>query len=304
MRASVIDLGSNSIRLLVADLLEGSVATVHRDLVTTRLGRGVVKDRRLDETSMTDTLLVLTCFKEKAKALHGKTIWAFGTSALRDAENSPGFLDEIKGIGLEVDILSGKEEAFLSFLGARGGLKLSGMTLVIDIGGGSTELILGREKIEKSISLPMGAVRFTQRYFKSDPPGYDDVARARNAIGRLIVDFAGYFIQAQKKNHITTVGVGGTLTTLSAMVQELEVYDTGKVHGYRLDKADVDLVLSKLLSLPIDEKRKLCGLSPQRADIITAGALIAQTIMENFNIPQILISETDIMEGYLLKKLV
>ncbi|HHV17987.1 MAG TPA: Ppx/GppA family phosphatase [Thermoanaerobacterales bacterium] len=304
MRAAVIDLGSNSIRLLVADFLEDSVVTVHKDLITTRLGSGVAQNRRLDDTSMTATLSALIYFKDKAKAMGSKIILAFGTSALRDAKNSNVFLDGAKRIGLKVDILSGQEEAFLSFLGARGGLKLSGMSLVIDIGGGSTELILGRENIDKSVSLPMGAVSYTQRYFMSDPPGKDEVERARSTIRELILDFAGYFKQAQKNNHITAVGVGGTLTTISTMVQELEVYDTEWVHGYGLDKVDVDLVLSKLLFLPIDEKRKLCGLSPQRADIITAGVLIAQTIMEDFNIPQILISETDIMEGYLLQKLV
>ena len=302
MRAAVIDLGSNSIRLLVADLSEGSLVTVYRDLVTTRLGRGVAKNRRLDEASMADTLSVLTYFKDKAKAMQSKSISAFGTSALREAKNSNDFLNRVKQIGLDVDILLGQEEAFLSFLGARAGLRLLGMTLVIDIGGGSTELILGREKINKSESLPMGAVRFTQRYFKSDPPGYDEIVKARRAISELITDCAGYFKQAQKNYGITAVGVGGTLTTLSAMVQELKVYDAEKVHGYCLDKADADRILSKLLLLTKDEKCKLSGLSSQRADIITAGVLIAQTIMQDLNIPQIIISETDIMEGFLLKK--
>ena len=117
---------------------------MHKDLITTRLGSGVAQNRRLDDTSMTATLSALIYFKDKAKAMGSKIILAFGTSALRDAKNSNVFLDGAKRIGLKVDILSGQEEAFLSFLGARGGLKLSGMSLVIDIGGGSTELILGR----------------------------------------------------------------------------------------------------------------------------------------------------------------
>lgn len=303
MRAAVIDLGSNSIRLLVAELSEGFVASVHRDMVTTRLGRGVARNRRLDEKSMTDTLSVLTYFMNKVKSKQGESIWAFGTSALREAKNSNDFLDRVRQIGLEVDILSGQEEAFLSFLGAKAGLKLSGMTLVIDIGGGSTELVLGSERIEKNESLPMGAVSYTQIYFKSDPPRHEDIVRARSAISELFVDFAEYYKQAQNNSDITVVGVGGTLTTLSAMVQELKVYDTEKIHGYCLDKANVDRLLSKLLSSTINEKRKLRGLSPERADIVTAGVLIAQTIMQDLNISQVVVSETDIMEGYLLKKI-
>ncbi len=303
MRAAVIDLGSNSIRLLVAELSVGFVASVHRDMVTTRLGRGVARNRRLDEKSMTDTLSVLTYFMNKVKSKQGESIWAFGTSALREAKNSNDFLDRVRQIGLEVDILSGQEEAFLSFLGAKAGLKLSGMTLVIDIGGGSTELVLGSERIEKNESLPMGAVSYTQIYFKSDPPRHEDIVRARSAISELFVDFAEYYKQAQNNSDITVVGVGGTLTTLSAMVQELKVYDTEKIHGYCLDKANVDRLLSKLLSSTINEKRKLSGLSPERADIVTAGVLIAQTIMQDLNISRVVVSETDIMEGYLLKKI-
>jgi exopolyphosphatase/guanosine-5'-triphosphate,3'-diphosphate pyrophosphatase len=252
---------------------------------------------------MTDTLSVLTYFMNKVKSKQGESIWAFGTSALREAKNSNDFLDRVRQIGLEVDILSGQEEAFLSFLGAKAGLKLSGMTLVIDIGGGSTELVLGSERIEKNESLPMGAVSYTQIYFKSDPPRHEDIVRARSAISELFVDFAEYYKQAQNNSDITVVGVGGTLTTLSAMVQELKVYDTEKIHGYCLDKANVDRLLSKLLSSTINEKRKLSGLSPERADIVTAGVLIAQTIMQDLNISRVVVSETDIMEGYLLKKI-
>lgn len=301
MRDAVIDLGSNSIRLLVADVVNGSVVPVHRELVTTRLGRGVIQNQRLDEKSMTDTLSVLAYFQDKAKSLQSERILAFGTSALREAKNSNDFLNSAKHIGLNIKILSGQEEALLSFLGAKAGIEQSGMALVIDIGGNSTELILGESNIEKSESLPMGAVRWTQRYFKSDPPGFDDVVEAHSAISRLLGGFAGCFNQFQMNHVITTIGVGGTLTTLSAMAQELEIYDIKKIHGYVINKRTVDDIFLKLLSVTADERCKLKGLQPQRADIITAGVLIAKTIMENLHITQIITSETDIMEGYLLK---
>jgi len=302
MRVAVIDLGSNSIRLLIKDISECSMVTVHKELASTRLGRGVASNLQLDEQSMTDTLSVLTYFTNKAKSMHSKRILAFGTSALREAKNSSDFIKKVNQLGLDVDILSGKEEALLSFKGAKAGLGLSETILVIDIGGGSTELILGKEQIQNSESLPVGAVRFTELYFRSEPPNAKDVKTARTVISKLCSDFAGYLNRAKQLHTITAVGVGGTLTTLSAMAQELNVYDTAKIHGYVLEKAYIDNIYSKLLTLKIGEKRELRGLMPQRADIITAGAFIAKTIMEDFNIFQIQISETDLMEGYLINK--
>lgn len=302
MRAAVIDLGSNSIRLLVADLCGDSIRTVYKNIATTRLGRGIAQNQQLDEVSMVETLSVLTQFKDKAADLQCASITVFGTSALREARNRHAFLYRVKQIGLDVDILSGQEEAFLSFFGARAGLKLSGMTLVFDIGGGSTELILGQERIEKSESFPMGAVRWTQRYFKTDPPSPEDIIEAQVATSDFISGVSGYFNEVSKRAQITAVGVGGTLTTISAMIQELKVYDAQKIHGYRLSKANVDQIFL-LLSLPIDEKRKLCGLSYHRADIITAGVLIAQTVMQRLGISEVVVSDTDIMEGYLLKEI-
>lgn len=304
MRAAVIDLGSNSVRLLAADLKDKSVIPVYRELKTTRLGRGVAQNRCLDETSMSDTLSAITYLINKAKSLSCEKILVFGTSALREAENSPDFLKRVKQIGLNVDILSEEEEAFYSFLGAKMGLGLSGATLVVDIGGGSTEFILGREQIEKSKSYPIGAVRWTQKYHTFNPLRYDEVIKSQQAANTLIADFANYYNQVAQKHFITVVGVGGTLTTLSAMIQELEVYNPEKVHGYCLKKADVEQIFSKLLSLTISEKRKLRGLSPERADIITAGVLITRVIMQKLDINKILVSESDIMEGYLLKSFV
>ncbi|NLZ52548.1 MAG: Ppx/GppA family phosphatase [Thermoanaerobacteraceae bacterium] len=303
MRVAVIDLGSNSIRLLIKDISEGFMVTVHKELATTRLGRGVAKNLQLDKLSMNDTLSVLTYYINKAKSMNCDKILAFGTSALREAKNSRYFIKRVRELGLDVDVLSGQEEALLSFTGARAGLGISGSVLVIDIGGGSTELILGKEQIQKSESLSMGAVRFTELYFKLEPPNTKDLEMARTVISRLCHDFAGYLNQVKQIDAITAVGVGGTLTTLSAMAQELKVYDTKKIHGYLLEKTYIDNIYSKLLTLPIGEKRKLCGLMPQRADIITAGTFIAKTIMENFNIYQIIVSETDIMEGFLLNKI-
>lgn len=301
MRVAVIDLGSNSIRILIKDICKHSMATVHKELATTRLGRGVAKNLRLDEQSITDTLSVLTYFINKAKNMHCEKIFTFGTSALREAKNSSDFIKRVRELGLDVDVLSGEEEALLSFKGAKAGLGLPETILVIDIGGGSTELIFGKEQIQKSDSLPVGAVRFTELFFRSEPPNAEDIKTAGAVIDQLCFDFARYLNQA--KSIITAVGVGGTLTTLSAMAQKLKIYDTEKIQGYVLKKAYIDDIYAKLLTLTIGEKRKLSGLMPQRADIITAGTFIAKSIMENLDISEIIISETDIMEGYLLYKM-
>ena len=303
MRVAVIDLGSNSIRLLIKDIFGTSMATVHKELATTRLGRGVAENLQLDEQSMADTLLVLEDFMDKANSKNSERIFAFGTSALREAKNSSDFIKRVHQLGIDVDILSGQEEALLSFKGVKAGLDISGQVLVIDIGGGSTELILGSDIIQKSESLPVGAVRFTHKYFRLEPPNTKDIEEAKAVINTLSSDFAICLNQVRQTHETTAVGVGGTLTTLSAMVQELKVYDPQKVHGHVLKKAYVDEIYSKLLTLTNDEKRNLPGLMPQRADIITAGTFIAKTLMESLDLNQIMISETDIMEGYLLTKI-
>ena len=302
MRVAVIDLGSNSIRLLVKDLWASSMATVHKELATTRLVRGVVRSSELDRQSMADTLSVIAEFISRANSMGTERILAFGTSALREAKNSGEFIKKLNELGLDVDILPGEKEALLSFIGARAGLGLSETALVMDIGGGSTELILGKEQILKSVSLPLGAVRFTELYFKSEPPNFDDVTKAGEKIRELCFEFASYFKEIQAENRVVAVGVGGTLTTLAAMDQKLEIYDADKVHGYVLKKASIDNIYSKLLKLTTDEKRKLPGLMPQRADIIAAGTFIARSIMENLDIDEITVSETDLMEGYLLDR--
>jgi len=302
MRVAVIDLGSNSIRLLIKDLYGGYMATVHKELATTRLGRGIVKNSELDCQSIADTLSAVAKFINKAYSMQSEKILAFGTSAIREAKNSGDLIMRLNELGLDVDILSGEEEALLSFIGARAGLGLSETALVIDIGGGSTELILGREQIQKSVSLPLGAVRFTELYFSLEPPNPEDVEKAQEKIDRLCFDFARFFHKAQSTSKITAVGVGGTLTTLAAMDQKLEVYNPEKIQGYVLKSASIDDIYAKLLTLTLNEKRKLPGLMPQRADIITAGTFIAKTLMEKFGLNEIMISETDIMEGYIIHK--
>ncbi|WP_422449004.1 Ppx/GppA family phosphatase [Thermoanaerobacterium sp. DL9XJH110] len=302
MRFAVIDLGSNSARLLVADCKGQNLTPLHRELITTRLGRGVAKERRLDEPSMRDTLSAVSLFKDKAARMGCDRVLAFATSAVREAENGRDFLDVVKkDAGLDVVLLEGEREAKLSFIGARAGLGLAGMALVVDIGGGSTELTLGDSRIVKSVSLPMGAVKFTQIYFSSDPPAASQILAAGAAVEELLSDFAEFFGKAVPRGQIPAVGVGGTFTTLAAMVRRLEIYDPGRVHGFTLQLNEVERVFGGLCSMTLEEKKKIPGLMPQRADIIAAGTLIALRLMKRLNLPAIRVSEWDLMEGFIFE---
>jgi len=304
MNTAVIDIGSNSVRLLIADYDRKHVLAKERQLITTRLGRGVAENGMLDEISMRDTLSALKSFKKKAHEKKCDKILAFATSAVREAKNGRDFLHIMKEeTGIEAEIISGDREAALSFKGARAGLGLEGPVLVIDIGGGSTELCLGDDTAFKSISLPMGAVRLTQNCLISDPPAAGEVQAATSAIVELLSGFMPGRPSGIQDRCMTAVGVGGTITTLAAIKQSLVVYDPAKVHGFCLKLEDVEDIFKKFCRLTVEEKKKIPGLMPQRADIITAGTLILQQIMQKLGFIMIKVSESDLIEGYIMESL-
>jgi len=304
MNAAVIDIGSNSVRLLIADYDGKRVLAGERQLITTRLGRGVAENGMLDGTSMRDTLLALKDFKKKAQGKNCDKILAFATSAVREARNGRDFLHIIKEhTGIDAEIISGDREAALSFRGARAGLGIEGPVLVIDIGGGSTEFCLGDETAFKSISLPMGAVRLTQNYLASDPPAAGEVRAATSAVDELLSGFMAGMPPVIRDRYMTAVGTGGTITTLAAMEQSLAVYDPAKVHGFCVKFKDVEDIFEKFCRLTVEEKKKVPGLMPQRADIITAGILILRQIMQKLGFFMIKVSESDLMEGYIMESL-
>ncbi|TYP50876.1 Ppx/GppA phosphatase family protein [Thermosediminibacter litoriperuensis] len=301
MKAAVIDLGSNSVRLLVAEVEGGRVMPVFKDLVTTRLGEGVAETGLLSPESMESTLTAVLEFQKAALFAGCERITAFATSAVREAGNGQEFLKSIKErVGIEVRLLSGQEEAELSFLGAREGLGLQGQALVVDIGGGSTELALGSEKVEMSVSLPMGAVRWTQRFLKSDPPQAEEITALRHEARSLLSNFKDRFGGMKSPQGVTAVGVGGTLTSLAAVSLELKEYHWSKVHGCVLGLDAMEAITGKLCRLAPLERKKIAGLAPGRADIIAAGALIALEIMKFLELGSIIVSESDLMEGILL----
>ncbi len=288
-RVASIDIGTNSTRLLVAEYRDKHLNRIETDLVTTRLGRGMGAGRLLPET-MRHTAEAIGRFYQKALDLGAKAIIAAATSAVRDASNSGDFLELVKRkTGLTVRVLSGAEEAALSWRGVISGLPVEpGSTLVIDIGGGSTEFIRMQGKRLSLASVNAGAVRFT-------------AAKAGTAAMYEVLE--PVLIRLKQQAPRSLIGVGGTITTLAAVDQQLSPYDPERVHGYRLTRRSVQRILSILSSMGIEERKKVKGLPPPRADIIVAGVQIAGMIMENLGLSDMLVSECDILYGLALEEI-
>lgn len=291
MRIGVVDIGTNSTRLLVTETIGGApesgsgpLRVLVRSLISTRLGEGLASGI-LSDRAMDRTIAVLKQFAAEAYRLKADRVVSVATSALRDAVNRDDFLHRVKQeTELAVQVLSGPEEARMSYLGVVRGLDVSlEQALVIDIGGGSTEFIWRNNKGEISFrSTQAGAVRLTEK-------GY-----GRPEIEAVLYPVLSEIFSASPRH---LIGVGGTVTTLAAMNQKLGVYDAEKVHGYYLEKDKVTAILADLATKTYEERRRVAGLQPERADIIIAGVQIAAVILEKLRLPGITASETDIMYG-------
>ncbi len=294
MIQAVIDIGSNSIRFLVTEGQGGKVVPLKRELKTTRLGNRE-GNGNLKIEAMHKTITVIQEYLELAAELKVEQVYGLATSAVREALNGKLFLQRIKDeTNLDVKLLSGKEEGYLSWLGAVKSLELKeDSALVFDLGGGSTEFAWGKE----IISLPLGAVVLTQRFFKEDPPSKTEI---KNIEDFLREQLAKVHQLKPSTAGFSLIGVGGTATTLAAVKQKLEIYDSSKVHGYSVSLQDIEEILYNFLDNEKDERRNIPGLMIGREDIIIAGTLVVKNIMEFFNCANITVSEGDLMEGYLL----
>lgn len=287
-RVASIDIGTNSTRLLVAEYTGGRLNRIETGLVTTRLGKGMAGGMLLPET-MLSTAGAVDLFYQKARKLGAEAVVAAATSAVRDAANRADLLELVKDkTGLTVRVLSGEEEAALSCRGAFSGLPARlGSALVIDIGGGSTEFIWKKEGRLKLASVNAGAVRLTE-------------AGAGEAVTYEILRPALEEVKRSAPERL--VGVGGTITTLAAIDQQLAVYDPDRVHGYILSLGGVQRILMMLRDMEIEERKKVPGLRPERADIIVAGVDIARIIMEDLGLESMVVSECDILYGLALEE--
>src|SRR4051794_4860488 len=298
MRVAAVDLGTNSTRLLVADVDDGRLAEVARRLKITRLGEGVDERKRLLPSPIARVRNVLTDFRREAEQLGAERILAIATSAVRDAENGEAFLGEVEwSYGFETRLLSGHDEAQLTFRGVSLGRELPEETLVIDIGGGSTELVAGGpEGLRFHDSLDIGCVRLTERFLDSDPPSEEELAACAAAVRALLAERI-----PRELGPKTAIGVAGTVTSLAALDLGLAQYDPLQVHGHPLSAEGVRAQLERLASLPVAERSELPALEPERAPVIVAGAVILREVLDHFGLDGLETSERDILDGAALE---
>ena len=292
MRVAAIDQGTNTTRLLVADIEDGEVEEVSKRLEITRLGEGVDTRRRLLPLPITRVRNVLTRYRREAEELGAERILLVATSAVRDAENGEAFLGEIEwSYGFVTRLLSGDEEAELTFRGAADGRL--GSVLVVDPGGGSTEFVVGEGgQIRSRRSVDVGSVRLTERFVRSDPPSAEELEAAAEYVRSAL---------PPRPDAELTIGVAGTITTLAALALGLEEPEGLGTHGHRLTLDAVREQREWLASLPLDERRRLPGLHPERAPVIVAGAVLVEQILERFGLAAIEVSERDILHGAALE---
>ncbi len=297
-RVAAVDLGTNSIRLLVADVEDGRVATVVQRLRITRLGEGVDERRLLLPLPIARARNCLSDYRRELEALGAERTLLVATSAVRDAENGEAFLGEIEwSYGFVTRLLSGAEEAALTFRGATHERLLDGRALILDIGGGSTELIVGGpDGVELVDSLDVGSVRMTERCLASDPPTTLELAGCAATVRALLAERIPGELRVD-----TAIGVGGTITTLAALDLGLSEYDPDRVHGHRLRAAGVEHQLERLAALPLEQRREVPALEPERAPVIVAGAIILRETLAYLGLSEIEASEHDLLYGAALE---
>jgi exopolyphosphatase/guanosine-5'-triphosphate,3'-diphosphate pyrophosphatase len=302
MNVAVIDIGSNSTRLLIAELTDDRrVTELVRHSEVTRLGAGVDADARLRHDAMHRVFDTLERYRAEIAEHNCERAVAVLTSAVRDSANGQEFAEAVRSrYGLEPHVLSGDDEARLTFLGATSERDPSDRTptLLLDIGGGSTELVIGSgTEVVFHVSTQAGVVRQTERHLQQDPPDEGE-------LGELVGDVEGILRDAVPESRRDSVqrgiAVAGTATSLAAIAQKLEPYDPAAVHGYMLSAAECDRILDELSKMTLEERRRVPGLHPDRAPTIVAGVAIFRAVLSLFGLDRIEISEHDILRGAVL----
>ena len=297
---AAIDIGTNSVRLLVAEVdardRGAPLTTLDRRMRITRLGQGVHASRRLAPDAIDRTLTVLREYRAAFDALGVERVRATATSAARDAENRDEFFGPAtEALGVTPELLSGEDEARLSFSGATHGLRAPTPYLVVDIGGGSTELVYGSSAPEALRSLDVGCVRVTEQWLVSDPPEPEELSNAIVTVRDELADLARELPQLREA--ATVIGLAGTVTTVAAIEQGLAEYDRDRIHHFRLTHDAAEDVFRTLAIESIEERRHNPGLEPERADVIVGGAVVLVSIFRTFGFEEILVSESDILDG-------
>lgn len=297
---AAVDVGSNSVRLLVVDATGRRLV---RRLTITRLGAGVDRAGRLDDAALERTLATIEAYRDEWRAHGVERVRIAATSAVRDAEDRHRFFDAVRALtGRDAEVLTGREEAELAFAGAVGAVTTPpGPVLVVDIGGGSTELVTGdhRGAVAGSVSLQLGCVRLAERLLPSDPPTDAEIAAARRLVDEQL-DVAEAELAATPTPPAAAralVAVAGTATTLAALHAGLDAYEEERIHGTRVPAAALAGLAAWLLAMPTSERARLGPVQPGREDVIHAGALILTGIVERIGLGEVVVSEADGLDG-------
>lgn len=296
MRVGVIDCGTNSIRLLIADIEGNNFRELTRQMQVVRLGQGVDETNQFHPDAIARTFAAVDLYAAEIVRHGVEKIRFCATSATRDALNREVFVNGVKErLGIEPEVISGDEEARLSFAGAtREFNRTEGPFLVVDIGGGSTEFVLGTDSVDAAISVNIGCVRMSERHFHSDPPTSDEVAMARADIQNAIdVAYASVDIKSAK----TLVCVAGTATTVAAAVLDLPEYDRNAIHLSHISAQQVHDVSNRFINMTREQRAALGYMHPGRVDVITAGSLVLSEILKATGAKEFLTSENDILDG-------
>jgi exopolyphosphatase/guanosine-5'-triphosphate,3'-diphosphate pyrophosphatase len=311
-RLGAIDIGTNSIKLLVADVLGREVKPVLEKSKQTRLGRGFYETHRLQPDAIQNTALAVRAFAEEARAMGTQSVRAFATSAARDAANADELVSSIrKASGLEVEIISGDQEADWVFQGITSDRQFANdPLLVVDVGGGSTEFILGKGKQKHfQKSFPLGTVRLMETIPHGDPPLLQELEACRTWLKTFLAtevwpELKPALDRECSNDESTTkpqfVGTGGTTSILARMEAKLESYEREKIEGVRLSASRLRWHVDQLWSLPLEERKKIVGLPGNRADVILTGATIFESIMEQFGFAELRISTRGLRFGALM----
>jgi exopolyphosphatase/guanosine-5'-triphosphate,3'-diphosphate pyrophosphatase len=292
MRVAALDVGTNTTRALIADVADGRVDEVVRRTTITRLGEGLGRSRNLLPTAVARVRKALDEYMREVDRHGVERALLVATSAVRDSDNGEELLRDLeRAYGVATRLVDGREEAELAFRGVESAGLVRGRTLVLDVGGGSTELIVGgRQGVDEVVSAHLGSVRSTERFLHSDPPAPDELAalrqHARSELGSLHAEHA--------------VGVAGSVTTIAALDLDLETYDRDRVHGHVLARAAVEAQLARLAAMPLGQRLRIPALEPGRAPVIVAGAAIVAEAMQVSELDELVASEHDLLDGIAL----
>jgi exopolyphosphatase/guanosine-5'-triphosphate,3'-diphosphate pyrophosphatase len=294
-RVAAIDCGTNSVRLLIADVAGGRLTDLERLTEITRLGQGVDKTGRLAPEALERTFAVMRGYAKLITAHGAERVRVVATSASRDASNRADFMRGVVEIfDVEPEVIPGEEEAHLSFLGATRDLTMPAPYLVVDIGGGSTEFVVGAADADAARSMNIGCVRMTERHLRDDPPTPEQVAAATADIDAALTEVR---TSVPVERARTLVGLAGSVTTVSAIALELPAYDAAEIHLSSISAERVHAISRRLLMATRAERAAIPVMHPGRVDVIGAGSLILDRIMSDFDFDTVVVSEHDILDG-------